>query len=155
MPLIKAGIRHEGCAVLDVISPCVTFNDHEGSTKSYAYTRENYHPAIYTDFVPPASEIKVKYDEGESMPVELHDGSVVHLKKADDTFDPSERAAVMKYLEAHRKRGEVVTGLLYINEDLPEMHAISKTEKVPLARREFKDLTPGAQALIDLQKGMR
>ena len=155
VPLIKAGIRHEGCAVLDVISPCVTFNDHEGSTKSYAYTRENYHPAVHTDFVPPASEIKVKYDEGETMPVELHDGSVLHLKKTDDTFDPSERAAVMKYLEAHRKRGEVVTGLLYINEDLPEMHAISKSEAEPLSTRAHEDLVPGSQALADLQKGMR
>ena len=155
VPLIKAGIRHEGCAVLDVISPCVTFNDHEGSTKSYAYTRENYHPAVYTDFVPPASEIRVKYDEGESMPVELHDGSVIHLKKADDSFDPSERASVMKYLEAHRTKGEVVTGLLYINEELPEMHAISQTESQPLATRNHADLVPGAEALANLQKGMR
>ena len=155
VPLIKAGVRHEGCAVIDVISPCVTFNDHEGSTKSYAYTRENYHPAIYTDFIPPASEIKVKYDAGESTPVELHDGSTLYLKKADAKYDPSERAAVMKYLEKHRKRGEVVTGLLYINEDLPEMHAISRTEDRPLASRAYEDLSPGAGALAKLQESMR
>ncbi len=155
VPLIKAGIRHEGCAILDVISPCVTFNDHEGSTKSYAYTRENYHPAIYTDFVPPAEQITAEYQEGETVSVTLHDGSRIRLRKADDKYDPSERATVMKYLEKHRKRGEVVTGLLYMNEELPEMHAISNTEATPLARRAFADLSPGAEALARLQKGMR
>jgi 2-oxoglutarate ferredoxin oxidoreductase subunit beta len=155
VPLIKAGIRHEGCAVLDVISPCVTFNDHEGSTKSYAYTRENYHPAVYTDFIPPAEEIRVKYDEGEVMPVRLHDGSTLHLRKADDTYDLSERAGVMKYLEAHRKRGEVVTGLLYMNEKHLDMHAISETEAIPLAERSYEDLSPGSEALARLQEGMR
>lgn len=155
VPLIKAGIRHEGCAVIDVISPCVTFNDHVGSTKSYAYTREHYHPAVHTDFIPPAAEIRVKYDAGESMPVQLHDGSTLHLRKADANYDPSERAAVMGFLEKHRKRGEVVTGLLYINENRPEMHAISKTERQPLSGRAYSDLSPGAEALASLQKGMR
>ncbi len=155
VPLIKAGLRHNGCAVLDVVSPCVTFNDHEGSTKSYAYTRENYHPAVHTDFIPPASEIKVKYDEGQVMPVELHDGSTIYLRKTDQFYDLYDRATVMKFLEAHRERGEVVTGLLYINEEMPEMHDISKTESVPLANRVHEDLIPGAQALADLQKGMR
>jgi len=155
VPLIKAGIRHEGCAVLDVISPCVTFNDHEGSTKSYAYTRRNYHPAVYTDFVPPAEEIKVQYGEGQATSVTLHDGSRIRLRKADNTYDPSERSTVMQYLEAQREKGEVVTGLLFIDEDLPEMHRISKTEEFPLAGRGYEDLSPGAEALARLQKGMR
>lgn len=155
VPLIKAGIRHEGCAVLDVISPCVTFNDHEGSTKSYAYTRENYHPAVYTDFVPPAKQIETEYAEGEATTVTLHDGSRLRLRKADDSYDPSERSKVVHFLEEQRAKGEVVTGLLYIDEDLPEMHAISNTEAQPLSARNHEDLSPGAEALAKLQKGMR
>ena len=142
VPLIKAGIRHEGCAVLDVISPCVTFNDHEGSTKSYKYTRDHHHRAMYTDFVPPAAEIKASYDEGETLPVELHDGTTLLLRKADPTYDPSERSRVMKFLEDHRARGEVVTGLLYIEEDLPDMHDISRTAQTPLSNMEFDGLCP-------------
>jgi 2-oxoglutarate ferredoxin oxidoreductase subunit beta len=155
VPLIKAGIRHEGCAVLDVISPCVTFNDHEGSTKSYAYTRRNYHPAVYTDFVPPAEEITAQYGEGEAISVTLHDGSRIRLRKAHNSYDPSNRSAVMHYLEEQRAKGEVVTGLLFIDESLPEMHVISKTEDFPLAGRGFEDLNPGSEALTRLQKGMR
>jgi 2-oxoglutarate ferredoxin oxidoreductase subunit beta len=155
VPLIKAGIRHQGCAVLDVISPCVTFNDHEGSTKSYAYTREHYHPAIYTDFVPPAEQIEVEQKEGETISVKLHDGSTIRLRKADRDYNPSDRSAAMHFLEERRKKGEVVTGLLFINETLPEMHAISKTEAMPLAKRDFEALSPGAAALAKLQKGMR
>jgi 2-oxoglutarate ferredoxin oxidoreductase subunit beta len=155
VPLIKAGIRHEGCAILDVISPCVTFNDHEGSTKSYSYTRRNYHPAVYTDFVPPAGEIKASYSEGEAVTVTMHDGSKIRLRKADKEYDPSDRSSVMHYLEERREKGEVVTGLLFIDEELPEMHVISKTEEFPLAGREFGDLSPGSEALAKLQKGMR
>ncbi len=155
VPLIKAGIRHRGCAVLDVISPCVTFNDHEGSTKSYAYTRENYHPAVYTDFVPPAEQIEAEQKDGEATTVTMHDGSRIKLRKADNAYDPSDRSAVMHYLEDRRTKGEVVTGLLYIDEDLPEMHAIAQTEAEPLSGRAFSDLSPGAAALAKLQKGMR
>jgi 2-oxoglutarate ferredoxin oxidoreductase subunit beta len=155
VPLIKAAVRHQGCAILDVISPCVTFNDHEGSTKSYAYTRENYHPAMLTDFVPPSEEIRASYDEGETMRVKLHDGTTLLLKKADPTYDPSERSKVMEYLEDHRARGEVVTGLLYIEEDLPDLHDIAGTAREPLSSIPFEDLCPGQAALEDFQKNLR
>jgi 2-oxoglutarate ferredoxin oxidoreductase subunit beta len=155
VPLIKAAVRHQGCAVLDVISPCVTFNDHEGSTKSYAYTRENYNPAMYTDFVPPAQEIRANYDEGSTIPVELHDGTVLLLKKADPNYDPSERSKVMQYLEDHRTRGEVVTGLLYIEEDLPDLHEIAGTARTPLSDIPYEDLCPGREALMNFQKDLR
>ena len=115
----------------------------------------HYHPAVYTDFVPPAEEIKAQYAEGEVISVTLHDGSKIRLRKADDSYDPSERSAVMRYLETHRAKGEVVTGLLFIDEGLPEMHSISKTEATPLAHRDFEDLNPGSEALARLQKGMR
>ncbi len=153
--LIKAGIAHPGCALLDVISPCVTFNDHEGSTKSYAYTREHKHEATATDFVPFASEITTQYAEGEVVKVKLHDGSSIVLKKAEADFDPTSRSAALGYLEQHRGRGEIPTGLLFIDENWPEMHSISGTAKKPLKEFTFEELNPGRAALQKLQRGMR
>jgi 2-oxoglutarate ferredoxin oxidoreductase subunit beta len=153
--LIKAGIMHPGCAILDVVSPCVTFNNHDGSTKSYTYTRDHYHPASQTDFVEPASEIKVSYAEGESTVVELHDGSKLLLKKTDGGYDATNRSGVLRYLEQQRAMGEVVTGLLYINAELPEMHRIYRTSKTPMKDLEFDKLNPGSEALAKLQARMR
>ncbi|MDQ2068657.1 2-oxoacid:ferredoxin oxidoreductase subunit beta [Natronospira bacteriovora] len=117
IPLIQAGLKHNGFALIDVISPCVAFNDHEGSTKSYAHTREYFHPAIHTDFIPPREEIKVEYEKGKAMPIELHDGSTIVLRKIDVDHEPTNRAAAIGYLERHREAQEIVTGLLYVNED--------------------------------------
>ena len=153
--LIKAGVAHKGCAVLDVISPCVTFNDHEGSTKSYAYTRAHQLEVMHTDFVPPREEIAVEYEEGEMMPVTLHDGSTLMLKKADRDYDPTDRSLAMRFLENHSSRGEVVTGLLFIDESLPEMHDIAGTSIQALANTEFTELNPGSKALAKLQARMR
>ena len=153
--LLKAGIMHPGCAILDVVSPCVTFNNHPGSTKSYTYTRDHYHPASQTDFVPPAKEIRASYAEGESMTVELHDGSKLLLKKTDSGYDATNRSSVMRYLEMQRARGEVVTGLLYINAELPEMHQIYRTSDTPMKDLEYEDLNPGSEELAKLQARMR
>ena len=155
VPLIKAGLRHRGCAVLDVVSPCVTFNDHVGSTKSYAHTREHYYPAIHTDYIPPSEEIKAQYDEGQAMPVTLHDGSTLLLKKADADYDPGDRSAAMRYLEEHSSQGQVVTGLLFLDEDLPEMHEIFGTADRPLVDYDFEQLNPGSEALRKLQASMK
>jgi 2-oxoglutarate ferredoxin oxidoreductase subunit beta len=155
VPLIKAGIMHQGCAVLDVVSPCVTFNDHEGSTKSYAYTREHYHPALEADYVPARTEITVEYRQGEPMPVTLHDGSTLILKKTKHQYDPTDRSGVMRYLEEQRRDGEVVTGLLFVNEDLPEMHEICGTSYEPLTEIDSRRLNPGSESLARLQSRMR
>lgn len=155
VPLIKAGVRHKGCSVIDVVSPCVTFNDHEGSTKSYAYTRAHNVQAIATDFVPPAEQIEVSQNEGEAQPVELHDGSHVVLKKFAGDYDPSDRSKAMQYLETHRKLGEVVTGLLFLGEHLPEMHDIQGTTSEPLSSVAYDRLNPGADALHKLQQSMK
>ena len=155
VPLIKAAITHKGCAVLDVISPCVTFNDHEGSTKSYAYTRAHKHAATNTDLVMPTDEITVEYQEGETIPVKMHDGSTILLKKADGEYDASSRSAALAYLEKQRTRGLVVTGLLFIDESLPDMHQISETAKKPLKAFEFGELCPGSDSLAKLQSGLR
>jgi 2-oxoglutarate ferredoxin oxidoreductase subunit beta len=153
--LIKAGVMHPGCAVLDVVSPCVTFNNHQGSTKSYTYTRDHYHPASQTDFVPPADEITVKYAQGESTVVEMHDGSKLLLKKTENGYDATDRSRVLRYLEQQRARGEVVTGLLYINAELPDMHKIYGTSKTPMKDLGFEKLNPGSDALAKLQSRMR
>ncbi len=155
VPLIKAGLAHKGFALLDVISPCVTFNDHDGSTKSYQYTRDNFHEVIHTDFVPPASEITIRYDAGDLQPVTLHDGSQIYLRKVDDDYDPADRSAAAAYIQAHQEQGEVVTGLLYINNQAADMHAINQTVTTPLRDMPYVDLCPGSEALKQLQREFR
>jgi 2-oxoglutarate ferredoxin oxidoreductase subunit beta len=155
VPLIKAGVRHRGFALIDVVSPCVTFNDHDESTKSYAYTREFNHPAIHTDFVPPAAEIKAAYDEGEVLPVELHDGSRLLLRKLAKDYDARNRGAAIEYIRARQRRGELVTGLLYIDEGEPDLHGVNGTVATPLARLPYEELCPGRDALHALQKRFR
>ena len=153
--LIKAGISHKGCALLDVISPCVTFNDHAGSTKSYAYTRQHKHQAIAADFVPPFTEITTQYPEGQTVKVQMHDGSTIVFSKPDVSYNPTQRSSALRYLEKHRDLGEIPTGLLYIDENLPEMHDISGTAKKPLKAFSFEELNPGRAALDKLQSKMR
>ena len=153
--LIKAGIAHPGCALLDVISPCVTFNDHEGSTKSYAYTRQHMHEAASADFVPPATAITTQYKEGEAVTVKMHDGSSIILTKADPEYDPTQRSVALRYLEKHRDQGQIPTGLLFIDENWPQMHAIAGTARKPLKEFTFDELNPGAAALEKLQRDMR
>src|SRR5205814_2878394 len=107
VPLIKAGLAHNGFAIIDVISPCVTFNDHEGSTKSYLHTRKHLLQVVHADFVPPAQEITADYEEGTTITVTLHDGGTVRLRKLAPDYDPSDRQRASQALEAHRQRGEI------------------------------------------------
>jgi len=155
IPLIKAGLNHDGFAVLDVLSPCVTFNDHEDSTKSYAHTRQNFHRAIRLDFIPPAEPISTEYAQGETRTVQLHDGSQVLLRKTDEDYDPTDRAGAFAYVEEHQRRGEVVTGLLYIDADRRTMHDLAGTVEEDLISMPFEDLCPGADALEELQNRFR
>jgi 2-oxoglutarate ferredoxin oxidoreductase subunit beta len=155
VPLIKAAIAHPGCALLDVISPCVTFNDHDGSTKSYAYTREHNVQATEADLIPVLGEIKASYYAGDTHPVRLHDGSTILLRKVDPDYDPTRRNNALAYLERQRTRGEIVTGLLYIDQNVPDMHAQSRTIRQPLRDLPFERLIPGSAALAELQSSMR
>jgi len=155
VPLMKAAIAHPGCAVLDVFSPCVTFNDHHGSTKSYAYTREHLHQAVNADLIMKKSEITVEYRPGETIEVELFDGSTILLKKLAQEYDPTSRPAALGYLEKMRGEGLVVTGLLFIDEHLPELHEISHTSKTPLKDLDYSMLNPGSAALAELQRGLK
>ncbi len=155
VPLIKAGMKHRGFAVIDVISPCVTFNDHEGSTKSYEFTRKHSVAAIYTDFVPPAKEILAEYDAGQALPVQMHDGTQIVLRKADGAYDPTDRIAAFDYVQKHQLAGEIVTGLLYIDETKPDMHELANTPASPLASLPFSKVCPGNKTLASIQNRFR
>jgi 2-oxoglutarate ferredoxin oxidoreductase subunit beta len=156
VPLIQAGLRHKGFALIDVMSPCVTFNDHEGSTKSYAYTREHYHAALEAEFVGHAPEITVDYDAGTTTEVKLHDGSTVRLRKLDDAYDPGDRLAAYEYVGRQLREGEHVTGLIHLDPTPGrELHDLSRTSDVPLNRLPHERLSPGAAALRQLMARYR
>src|ERR1700758_1284207 len=147
VPLIQAGIRHNGFALIDVLSPCVTFNDHEGSTKSYAYTREHYEPAVHADFVPLEREIVADYREGETLPVTMHDGSRILLRKLEGGYDPTNRTTAAAHLQERMKEGEYLTGLLYVEESQSEFHDINATPDAPLNSLPYEALSPGSKGL--------
>lgn len=155
IPLLKGALRHKGFAVVDVVSPCVTFNDHEGSTKSYAHTRQFYHHVIEMDYIAPAEEIKARYAEGDAMPIELHDGSRIVLRKVDPDFDPSSQADAFKFLRERYRAGEIATGLLYVNESRAEMHESMRTVETPLNQLPLEKLQPGSAELRKIQRRYR
>ncbi|MEN7342084.1 MAG: 2-oxoacid:ferredoxin oxidoreductase subunit beta [Pseudomonadota bacterium] len=155
VPLLKAALTHHGFALLDIISPCVTFNDHEGSTKSYAWSREHVQEVTHADYIAPAQEIEVDYDAGEPIEVAMHDGSQIVLRKVDEDYDPSDRAAALEYVQRHNLNGEVLTGLLYIDESKGDMHDLAGTCKTPLRDLDYDVLNPGSAALKSLQSVWR
>src|SRR6185437_11841883 len=142
-------------ALVDVISPCVTFNDHSGSTKSYLYTRKHAVQATETDFVPTASEIVSAIGESGVTSVTMHDGSVVRFRSVPKNYDPTNRATVMSCLQEHQGRGEIVTGLLYLDESIPDVHEMNSTPDRALVDIPFEDLCPGSAALDTLQDEYR
>src|SRR5579872_7145 len=119
IPILKAAVAHNGLALIDVISPCVTFNDHEGSTKSYRFTREHEVKEIETDYVPTRLEITAKVTSDEVREVTMHDGSVVRFRAVPEGYDSSDRLSVEEYIRDRAQRGEIATGLLYVNESAP------------------------------------
>jgi 2-oxoglutarate ferredoxin oxidoreductase subunit beta len=155
IPLIKAAIAHKGAAFLDVISPCVAFNNHAGSTKSYEYVREHNDAVNQLDFIEPRAEITVEFGAGELVEVEQHDGSVLRLRKLDASHDPTDRVAAMNYVNAHQAKGEVVTGLLYVDKDAHDLHAHLNTIATPFNTLGAKDLCPGAATLDKVNASLR
>jgi 2-oxoglutarate ferredoxin oxidoreductase subunit beta len=147
VPLIQAGIKHKGFALIDVLSPCVTFNDHEGSTKSYAFTREHYVEAVHTDFVAPMQEITAAYAEGEVLPVTMHDGTRIRLRKVDRQYNPVDRPAAYEYIQRKLGEREFLTGLLYVEPAETDFHDLNDTPGVPLNSVPYEKLTPGSTAL--------
>jgi 2-oxoglutarate ferredoxin oxidoreductase subunit beta len=155
VPLLKAGLSHRGFALIDVISPCVTFNDHEGSTKSYLHTRKRMLKVLAADFVPPAEEITADYPEGSTINIDMPDGSVLRLSKIAADYDPTSRLAVQTRLHEYQSRGEIPTGLLYVEKQAGDLHGQLATADVPLARLPFEKLCPGSAALEKLQQSFR
>ena len=151
VPILKAGLAHRGFALIDVISPCVTFNDHEGSTKGYLYTRQHQQYVTETDFIPPAAEIVSEIAAAGAMTVTLHDGSVVRFTNVPENYDPTDRAKVFQYLQEHQDRGDIPTGILYIDGSRPNLHETSNTVDRPLTSVEWEKLCPGAKELEKLQ----
>ena len=155
VPIIKAGLAHKGFAFVDVISPCVTFNDHEGSTKSYAHTREHAVEVVHTDFVPLRDPIETDYAGGTVQTVTLHDGSVVKLHKVAEDYDPTNRDAAYAAIREHQRKGEVMTGLLYLSPDSRDVHDQNETIGTPLYSLPHEQLCPGNDALQKLMAQYR
>jgi 2-oxoglutarate ferredoxin oxidoreductase subunit beta len=155
VPLIKAAVAHRGFALLDVISPCVSFNDHEGSTKSYRFFREHEVHEIETDFVPQRAEIRSKISSDSARAVTMHDGSVTYFRALPEGYNPTDRVSVEAYLAERKAMGEVPTGLLFLREGAPDLHDMSGTVRRPLADLDLADLCPGNDALQRLQESLR
>jgi 2-oxoglutarate ferredoxin oxidoreductase subunit beta len=147
VPLIKGALRHRGAALLDVISPCVAFNNHAGSTKSYDYVREHNEAVNRLDFMPRRDPIGASYAPGEVIEVRQHDGSVLRLRKLAAGYDAGDRLAAMSHIAAHEARGEILTGLLYVNASAEDLHEHLHTVDTPLNRLQAADLCPGAAML--------
>ena len=155
VPLIKGAIKHSGFALVDVISPCVTFNDHEGSTKSYSHTRDHYNHVSDIDYIHPSEDISVSYKEGESMPIKLRGHDTIVLRKLDREYDPTSRAEAFKYLRDRFNAGEITTGLLYVNEERAEMHELMGNVDTPLSQLPYEGLHPGNAELKKIQRRYR
>ncbi len=155
VPLIKAALSHNGFALIDVLSPCVTFNNNPGSTKSYDYVRDHIEALAEIGFVPEKEEITVSYDTGSSVDVELHDGSVVHLQKLADGWDPRDRQAALNRLQQAKAEGEILTGLVYIDPDSKDLHEVIKSDTRPLNSLKEEDLCPGAGVLAVINDEFR
>jgi 2-oxoglutarate ferredoxin oxidoreductase subunit beta len=155
IPLVKAAIAHQGAAFIDVISPCVAFNNHPGSTKSYDYVREHNEAVNRLDFWPSREAITVDYKEGEVITVPQHDGSVIKLRKTHPEYDPIDRVKALEYVAQHAAKGEVVTGLLYLSPDAEDLHAHLNTVETPFNVLSEAELCPGAGMLEKINASLR
>ncbi len=155
VPLLKAGLMHKGFAFIDIISPCVAFNNHDGSTKSYDYVRDHNDKVIFADYVAPAKEITVDYAPGERRALRMPDGSMMNLAKLTNDYDPTDRLAAINYVQNAQMKGDVATGLLYIDPEGGDTHDILGTVETPLNELQDADLCPGNSALAKVNAGFR
>ena len=155
VPILKAGISHKGFALVDVISPCVSFNDHEGSTKSYKFTREHEVESVHTDFVALRREITIPETNEDVSVVQMHDGTSVRLRATAPDYDPTNRESAYAHVRACQARGEIATGLLFIDESKRDMHDLMRTVPTPLVDLPFEKLSPGKAALEKLMDRYR
>jgi 2-oxoglutarate ferredoxin oxidoreductase subunit beta len=155
IPLVKAAIAHSGAAFIDVISPCVAFNNHPGSTKSYDYVREHNEVVNRLDFWPTREAITVDYSEGGVIEVPQHDGSIIKLRKLATDYDPTDKITAQNHIAQAAAKGEVLTGLLYMNPDAEDLHAHLNTYEKAFNRLEVKDLCPGSAMLDKINAALR
>jgi len=155
IPLIKAAIKHPGFAFINVISPCVTFNNNVGSTKSYDYVREHLDATSTIDFVPEMKEIKTNYEEGSTKNVKMHDGSVLQLNKLAKDWDPMNRQSVANAMMIAKSKGEILTGLLYMSPNTVDLHNTIQTNDRALNSLTKKDLCPGNEILKTINAEFR
>jgi 2-oxoglutarate ferredoxin oxidoreductase subunit beta len=150
VPILRAGLAHRGLALVDVISPCVTFNDHNGSTKSYLYTRQHQMRVTESELVEQHSEILAQISEKGETAVTMHDGSVVRFTAVPEGYDPTNRAGVYNYIQTQQSSGKVPTGILYIDPTVPNMHEMANTPETALNALPYEKLCPGSAALDEL-----
>jgi 2-oxoglutarate ferredoxin oxidoreductase subunit beta len=155
VPLIKAAIQHRGAAFIDVISPCVAFNNHAASTKSFDYVREHNEALNYLDVMTGREPITLDQAPGSVAFVEQHDGSVLKLRKLAPEYDPTDRVAAMNYLQEKSASGEIVTGLLYLDAHAADLHAKLRTPAKPLNAMSDAELCPGSAALAKVNAALR
>jgi 2-oxoglutarate/2-oxoacid ferredoxin oxidoreductase subunit beta len=154
-PLLKAAMKHNGFALLNVISPCVTFNNNAGSTKSYDYVREHMEATSMVDFVPISKEILATYEAGSIKELTMHDGSTIHLHKLAKDWDPLNRLSAINAIHNAKEKGEILTGLLYIDENSSDLHSMLETSDTPLNALGKDALCPGSEALAKLNSSLR
>ena len=155
VPIIKAALVHRGFAFIDVISPCVMFNNHNGSTKSYEYLRHNGSRVVEADLTLPQEEIKVEYEPGTTQAVTLHDGSTLHLQKLSERYDPTDRVKALTQVQEAAESGNVLTGLLYVDSSDTDVHEILETPEQPLNTLSEQDLCPGNERLEAINQSFR
>jgi 2-oxoglutarate/2-oxoacid ferredoxin oxidoreductase subunit beta len=155
LAMLKAAIAHRGTVMLDVVSPCVTFNDHEGSTKSYKYMKDHEEPLQDINLIPAFEEIDVEYDPGTTVDVTMHDGSHLRLRKLEEDYDPTNKIiAVRRLLEAH-ERNEVLTGVFYVNSQAPTFMDMLNITDESLATLPDSVVRPGREVLDEVMEELR
>jgi 2-oxoglutarate/2-oxoacid ferredoxin oxidoreductase subunit beta len=152
LAMLKAAISHNGTVVLDVISPCVTFNDHEGSTRSYKYMQEHEEAISEVGFVPHFQEIDVEYDPGTTIDVEMHDGSHLRLRKLHENFDPTDRSTAISALMAAHSKDEVLTGIFYLDTKKPSFTEMLNLVDEPLGTLPDERVRPGRTVLDEVMQ---
>jgi 2-oxoglutarate ferredoxin oxidoreductase subunit beta len=155
LAMLKAAIAHQGTVMLDVISPCVTFNDHEGSTKSYKFLQENDEPINEIGFVASFDDIEVDYDSGEVYDVEMHDGSQLRLRKLLEDYDPTDKANAVRTLMEAQEKGEILTGVFYIDTQKPTFIDQLNVVDEPLATLRESLTRPPKSALESLMANLQ
>jgi 2-oxoglutarate ferredoxin oxidoreductase subunit beta len=153
--LLKAALSHKGTAMLDVLSPCVTFNDHEGSTKSYSYVKDHEEPLADLSFVPFFEDIAIEHEPGTSREVALHDGSKIVLTKLDHDYDPTSKGTALRVLHETAARGEYATGLLYIDTQKRDFCSLLNLVDEPLASLPLERTRPSRAALDEIMERQR